>query len=193
MTYDEYRAHLLVALDSIEINLSACLSGNRAGALNLSTQIWKLLCDRQGGNALVEKVIPSFSLQPVRHQPKPGVEYRLYDLASVTFGNDQITIQLLDSSKPKIPLSQWLEQLVTIASAETNGVTVTIKDYLFHLRNSEGAHFHNNPRNNPREVTRAIKTGMANYRINGEVYPADYLYLLILSSYIVEEIRLQLP
>ena len=109
--------------------------------MNVSSQLFILLCDRNKHNrwtALVERVIPRFSLHPLLTDlsSKAG-KYLLY-LPKIRFAAENLGLDLFDFDASKIPLASWLTQVIAIGSVNDSGVPISIEALIRVARHEAG-------------------------------------------------------
>jgi hypothetical protein len=183
----EYREHLLKALRSIEINLNACMEGDEAGALTVADQLYKILVDRQGGTTLVERVIPNLALHPTKNSVSNPNMYLFSMPVSTHFHESGVSLEVFDINKSRIPLAQWLQQNLAVAYLQNGdkGVPISIKDFLYMIRNHEGSH----TMTTLHEKMKGISDGLGIFCIGGKEYNLYYLLLLMIGGYAIAEIQ----
>lgn len=185
---DDYTQHIKQCVEVIRINLEACLQGKDAASITISTQLFKLLCDKKGGQRLIERVVTDFSLHPIRGaQPNPKMSYLLFFPWSISYTDNTMVFEVFDKNEPKIHVVKWLEQILFISSIEEEGVSVTLEDFIQVLRNTEGAHYL--PRLERKQ--RAVYAGLT-IHLGDKEYRSYYLILLMIANYVIEEIELQM-
>lgn len=179
---DEYRDHLALVLDALEINLEAYKNGRVGGWLAISTQLYILLVDPSRGQPLITRLLADFTLHPIN---KPDIsrkptKYLLHFSREVVF----------DKTKPKLPLKDWLDQTLDVlhinTSGKSKGVYISIRELIEETRNQAGGgHF--DPK--IRETIRAT-TGFKLVE-EGKSIPYHIKRLIEISEYIIPEIRSQ--
>ncbi len=146
----EERQHLLDILDVLHINIDAFKQGRSAGWMSVSAQLFVLLCDRSKYNrqtALVERVMPGFCLLPLREDLSDKVGRYLFFLPRIKFNHESLSLELFAFDEPKIPLGDWLSQVIAIGTVNESGVPISIETLITDTRNQAGGgHFDSNVR-----------------------------------------------
>lgn len=96
------------------------------------TQLYKVLCDKEE-EAPVLRAFPDFELPPIRTQPEKKEAIAGYYWICGMMGSEA---DPFDTSAPKIPLLQWLKQIVMIVGTQV----ITIEDCIRLPRHTQAAH-----------------------------------------------------
>ena len=140
-TPQEERDHVLEILDALDVNVEAFKKGTSAGWMNVSSQLFILLCDRNKHNrwtALVERVIPRFSLHPLLTDLSSKAGKYLFYLPRIRFDAEDLRLELLDLDASKIPLATWLTQVIVIGTVNDSGVPISIETLIKVTRDQAG-------------------------------------------------------
>jgi hypothetical protein len=126
------------SLKVIQINLDAYNQGIPEGWIAIATQIYKLLCDKMGKNALALHVFPDLKLHPMRVKTDSSEKvwlsfpFRIQKTPSGPRYGD-----IFDETQDKIPLLDWLGQTIIVV----RGVRFSILQFFRAVRDKEAAHF----------------------------------------------------
>ena len=187
-TRQEIRQHLEEVLDFLQLNLGAYHSGRRSAWLALPAQLFILLCDPSARPPLVQKVIPDFSLHPLRVDPsKRGARYKIY-LPRIRFGPHGLATELFDLTQPRMPLSEWLDQTVAVLNIGDSGQYVKLTDLIKETRHKAGPGHYDTERVSPTlQATEGLRTVE-----HGTDRPLREKLLVAVAQYVVHQVREQL-
>lgn len=126
------------ALESIEIGIDAYHEGKLQGWQQVVIQLYKLLLDKESG-PLVSVTFPDLALHPMTVEvpkPNPG-DILFFMLGRVHLSPRMFSVELFDETKLRIPLSDWLQQILFVLDSREYSIARFIRI----LRHSEAAHF----------------------------------------------------
>lgn len=189
-TPQEERQHLLEALDALDINIEAFNQGRSAGWMTVSAQLFILLCDRNRRNqhtALVERVIPGFSLHPLIEDLSDRVGRYLIYSPNIRFNAESQSLELFSFDEPQIALADWLNQVIMIGVVNGSGVPISIDGLIAETRHQAGGG-HYDP--NVREALQAASS--MTFVQGGTHLPFFAKALVTIGEYVLREIQDQL-
>lgn len=180
------------SIDAIQINVDAYLTGRKAGWLAVGSQIYVLLCDPNPKSSLLGKLIPSIKFYPVttqidRPKNKDDVTWILHSPAPVHFDEGNISVELFNTSKPKLPMIKWLKQVIGVHNFEDKGHYVTIENLIHYARNQMGpGHFDTEWD----EISKSLSS--PTIRAGGVNCPFYEWAIILIAHVVVSEIKLEL-
>ena len=186
-TPQEERLHLLQVLDALHINIDAFNQGRPAGWMAVSAQLFILLCDKNKHNnwtVLVERVIPDFSLRPLRNDLSNKVGKYLFYLPKISFDVQRMQLELFDFDEPKITLHQWLSQVIVIGTVSDAGVPISIDTLVRTTRDQAGgAHYDPN-------IQEDLQAAQSFIFVEGRAHlPFFSKALVAIGDYVVKEVQ----
>ena len=106
----EYEMQFQYSLRNLERNLSAYFAGEICAWQDIANNIFVLIGDSQAG-AVADKVIPNLALHPLHHDISVSKhQFQHITAFGFEFTIDSINLKLFNTEKPRISLSQWLDQ-----------------------------------------------------------------------------------
>lgn len=180
---------LLQALDAIQVNIEAYLSGTRAGWLAVGAQLFVLLCDPNPSRSLLGSQRPGTSFYPLTtriDRPKNDTTgYLMHSPAPVSFDDGKMTVHLFDTSRPKVPMKEWLRQVIGVHCYADKGHYVTIENLIRYARKQMGpAHF------DLERDTIAKALEFPQIRFRGENHPFYEWAIILIGHIVLNEVRL---
>jgi hypothetical protein len=130
-TQQEFRDHVNKSIGALETNIINHNNGDQTAWLSITSQLYILLCDNIGGQVLIERVIPNFSLHPLLCDlsDKNPEDWIICDDTKKHSGPDGvIRIELFNLKKDKIPLEKWLKQVIFIFNKTPITIELMIKE-----------------------------------------------------------------
>lgn len=189
-TPQQDRDHLLEILDALDINIEAYNQGRSAGWMAVSAQLFILLCDRNRRNrwtALVERAIPTFALHPLLNDLSGKAHQYLLYIPKINFNSQNLRLELFNLNEPRIPLADWLRQVIAILPVNETGVPITLEGLITESRHQAGGgHF--DP--NVRETLQAAESFI--FVEGGAHLPFFSKSLAAIGEYVSDEIRSQM-
>lgn len=142
--------------DSVKI-LRDCVSFCNQGAMHyyrsIAVELRKLLCDAKNSNGgLLQELFSNEGFHPIqrsltdlpRPDSPPETEDSKWILTFALSGEILLSrpgiVRIFDESKPKIPVSEWLEQPIAFLGPEEDAGFVTIRNLIKAVADKEGAH-----------------------------------------------------
>ncbi len=180
------------AVDAIELNVDAYLTGRKAGWLGVGSQLFILLCDPNPKTSLLGRLLPDIKFHPLttqieRPKDKDDITWLIHSSAPVHFDEAKISVELFDTSKPKLPMAKWLKQIIGVHNFEDKGHYVTIEDLIRFSRNQMGpGHFDTEWK----EISKSLS--MPIIRAGGVDYPFYEWAIILIGHFVVDEIILEL-
>jgi hypothetical protein len=181
------------SLTLIETNTKSLFDGRPDDWMNVSNQLYKLLCDRK---PLIKQVIPSLVLPPVRngdpHAP-PEHPDRVLTFAinwQTSYGPGWMGISLCDASQPSVHWAEWLNYILAVSSIDGVPVPITVRELIAFARNQAGGgHF--DPEIHA--VTQVLERHLWVIEFGSRRLEALPVFIALIGSVVVDEVRRQLP
>jgi hypothetical protein len=183
----EFMDHLILCLDTIDKNIEYYKNGDHTAWLSIASQLHIVLCDKNKGLTLVERVIPNISLHPLLSDLSNHAGKYILSTPRMRFNKDGICIDLFDKKKPKIYLEQWLKQTIAILNIGDRGIPITIGGLIQEVWEQAG------PGRFDPEVRETLQAASAGKFVEKGVERTSHIkYLVSIAEYVSPENRKQL-
>ena len=158
-------------------------TGTKEVYIVIANELRKLICDKNiklenpKDNSLLLKIFSSINFSPIKSiekMPQNNLVFQSYESMQFNGNGDYKITNLFDTSKPKIPYSNWLKQTMMFSKG-----SITLEQIIKSVSDKEGAHSDDDYNDTIKQINYFIISGK-------DTRP---YYITAIGEYILSEIK----